>query len=106
MIIGYETKIIEKHLTPQQEEVLRFLKSPATAAALAEYLGVEVDSTYPHLRLLQRLDLVEKAGRLPNPNGAGSIVMFKATGRPPKIDQSYMRVTDQVAAHNPFGMAQ
>jgi hypothetical protein len=104
MIIGYETKVIEKHLSPQQEEVLRFLKTPATAAALAEHLGVEIDSTYPHLRLLQRLDLVEKAGRLPNPSGAGSIVMFKATGRLPKIDPVYMQV-GQIAAHNPFGGA-
>ena len=103
MIIGYEWKLVEKHLTPQQAKLVEFFKTQQTAAAAAEHLGCEVDNVYVHLRLLQRLDLVEKAGRLPNPNGAGSIVLFKTTGRQPQIDPGYMRMPDQIQAHNPFG---
>lgn len=105
MIIGYEWKLVEKHLTPQQSRLLEFLKTAQTAAAAAEHLGCEVANVYVHMRLLQRLDLVEKAGRLPNPSGAGSIVLFKSTGRQPQIDPDYMRVPDQVPAHDPFRLA-
>ena len=103
MIIGYEWKLVEKHLSPQQSRLLEFLKTERTAAAAAEHLGCEVASVYAHLRLLQRLDLVEKASRLPNPSGAGSIVLFKSTGRQPQIDPDYMRMPNQIQAHNPFG---
>ena len=105
MIIGYEWKLVEKHLSPQQSRLLEFLKTERTAAAAAEHLGCEVASVYAHLRLLQRLDLVEKASRLPNPSGAGSIVLFKSTGRQPQIDPGYMRMPDQVSAHDPFRLA-
>ena len=104
MIIGYEWKLVEKHLSPQQSRLLEFLKTAKTASDAAEHLGCGVDNVYVHMRLLQRLDLVEKAGRLPNPSGGGSIVLFKATGREPQIDIDYMRVPDQISAHNPFGL--
>lgn len=103
MIIGYEWKLVEKHLSPQQAKLVEFFKTARTAAEAAEHLGCGIDNVYVHLRLLQRLDIVERDGRAPNPNGAGSIVLFKTTGRQPQIDPQYMRTPDQIAAHNPFG---
>lgn len=101
MIIGYETRVIEKHLSPAQERLLEFLKVQHTAAEMAKHLGVEIDSLYPNLRLFQRLDLIEKVDHRPNPNGAGRIAVFQATGRQPIIESPYM----QIRAHDPFGMA-
>ena len=104
MIIGYEVKVIEKHLTNAQERLLDYLKNPHTAAEAAAYMEVEIDSLYPNLRLMQRLDLVEKVGRKPNPNGAGSISVFMATGRTPVLERPYMAM-NEIQAHNPFGVA-
>ena len=105
MIIGYEVKVIERHLSEAQTRLLEFLKNPKTAAEAAKYMGIEIDSLYPNLRLLQRLDLVEKAGFKPNPNGAGRIAVFNATGRSPVVEPPYMGISG-IKAHDPFGRAQ
>lgn len=105
MIIGYEVKVIERHLSEAQTRLLEFLKNPKTAAEAAEYMGIEIDSLYPNLRLLQRLDLVEKAGFKPNPTGGpGRIAVFMATGRQPVVEPPYMGISG-IKAHDPFGRA-
>lgn len=105
MIIGYEVKVIERTLTEGQKRLLEFLKEPRTTAQMAEHLGVEIDSLYPNLRLLQRLDLIEKVEHQSNPNGAGRIAVFNATGRSPVVEPPYMGISG-IKAHDPFGRAQ
>jgi len=105
MIIGYEVKVIERHLSEGQARLVEYLRDPHTAAEAAQYMGVEIDSLYPNLRLLQRLDLIEKAGYKTNPTGGpGRIAVFMATGRQPIVEPPYMGISG-VKANDPFGLA-
>lgn len=106
VIIGYDVKVIERHLTEGQMRLVDFLKNPRTASEAAQEMGIEIDSLYPSLRLLQRLDLVQKVGFKPNPTGGpGRIAVFMATGRQPMVEPPYMGISG-IKAHDPFGRAQ
>lgn len=90
-----------EQLSRKDKLALEFLAKPATSREVAEHLGIPYDSVYGHLRLLQRLGLVEKVGRAKNHNGHGRISIFKATGATEiVIDRDYV----QIAAHNPFNL--
>jgi hypothetical protein len=77
-------------LNPKDQKVLDYLHQPRTAQEVANHLGYKLPP-YNSLRLLQRLDLVDKHG--PHPNAKST---FVASGRPAKIDPVYMRVTQMV----------
>ena len=77
-------------LNPKDQKVLDYLHEPRTAQEIATHLGYKLPP-YGSLRLLQRLDLVDKAG--PHPNAKST---FVASGRPAKIDPVCMRVTQMV----------
>jgi predicted ArsR family transcriptional regulator len=88
-------------LSQKDKIALQFLAKPATSREVAEHLGIPYDSVYGHLRLLQRLGLIEKVGRAKNQNGHGRISIFKATGATEiVVDPDYV----QIAAHNPFNL--
>jgi hypothetical protein len=80
----------EMKLNPTDQKVLDYLHKPRTSEELATYLGRKLPP-YQSLRLLQRLDLVDKHGPYPNAKST-----FVASGRPMKIDPVYMRVTQTV----------
>lgn len=77
-------------LNPKDQKVLDYLDQPKTAQEVADHLGHKL-SPYGSLRLLQRLDLIDKHG--PHPNAKST---FVKSGRPAKIDPVHMRVTQMV----------
>ena len=74
-------------LNPTDQKVLDYLHEPRTAHEIASHLGYKLPP-YHSLRLLQRLDLVDKAGLHANAKST-----FVASGRPLKLDPVHMRVT-------------
>lgn len=56
------------------QKTLDYLARPRTAKEVAMHLGIELNSAYRPLRLLQRLGLVEKESKYPN-----ALAVFKAT---------------------------
>lgn len=75
-------------LTPHQQKALAFLATPRTSAELAEYMGRKQESVYGTLRLLQRLDLVERISPYERAKAT-----FVATGKEMAIDDPYIRPT-------------
>ena len=74
-------------MTPTEQKVLDYLRKPRTAQEVADHFGYKLPP-YGTLRLLQRLDLVDKVGPYPNAKST-----FVASGRPMHIDPIYMRQT-------------
>lgn len=71
-------------LSPNEQKVLDYLRQPRTAKEVADYLGHQREP-YGILRLLQRLDLVDKIG-----THERALSTFVASGRPMKLEQPYM----------------
>jgi len=71
-------------LSPTEQKVLDYLREPHTAKQVADYLGHQSEP-YGILRLLQRLDLVDKIGPYEK-----ALSTFVASGRPMKLEQPYM----------------
>ena len=72
-------------MTSREKRILDYLQKPRTAQEVADHLGHKLPP-YGTLRLLQRLDLVEKHG--PHPKAKST---FVASGRPLAVDPVYMR---------------
>jgi hypothetical protein len=47
-------------LSPLQKKILEFCKKPRKSTEIAEHIGSSMSGTYKSLRLLQRLDQLEK----------------------------------------------
>jgi hypothetical protein len=77
-------------LSPNEQKVLDYLRQPRTAREVADYLGHQLPP-YGILRLLQRLDLVDKSGTHENAKST-----FVVSGRPMRLDPVYMRATHNV----------
>lgn len=71
-------------LSPNEQKVLDYLRQPRTAKEVADYLGHQREP-YGILRLLQRLDLVDKIGPYDR-----ALSTFVASGRPMKLETPYM----------------
>jgi hypothetical protein len=71
-------------LSPNEQLVLEYLKQPRSSQEVADYLGHKLPP-YGILRLLQRLDLVDKIGAHER-----ALSMFVQSGRPMKMEPQYM----------------
>ena len=71
-------------LSPNEQKVLDYLRKPRTAIEVQDYLGHQ-QPPYGILRLLQRLDLVDKVGPYER-----ALSTFVASGRPMKLEQPHM----------------
>lgn len=78
---------MQLQLTAAQEELLKFLVKPKTARQCAAHIGYSIESIYKPLRVLQRLDLVDK-----KPGERSKPSFFVATGRKPAIEPGYVQV--------------
>jgi len=77
-------------LSANEQKVLDFLRQPRTADQVADYLGHKLPP-YGILRLLQRLDLVDKTGPYERAKST-----FVSSGRPIRLEAPYMRATETV----------
>jgi hypothetical protein len=77
-------------LNPKDQKVLDYLHQPRTAQEVADHLGYKLPP-YGSLRLLQRLNLVDKHG--PHPKAKSTFVQ---SGRPLEHDPVHVRVTQMV----------
>ncbi len=68
-------------LTPHQTKALAYLSTPRTSAQLAAHMGWKQESVYATLRLLQRLDLIERISPYERAKAT-----FVATGNAPAAD--------------------
>lgn len=89
-------------LNKTTQQVFEFVRRPRTAEQVAEHLGLSMSSVYRPLRLLQRLDLVEKTV---------SAVNLKATYMAVKGADPYKAIPMVIAssggyikAHDPFNL--
>jgi hypothetical protein len=76
-------------LSPNEQLVLEYLKQPRSSQEVADYLGHKLPP-YGILRLLQRLDLVDKIGAHER-----ALSMFVQSGRPMKLEAPYMQYKTQ-----------
>jgi hypothetical protein len=77
------------NLSKNEQKVLDYLHKPRTAKEVAELLGHQLPP-YGILRLLQRLDLVDKIG-----THERALSTFVQSGRPMKLEQPYMHYKPQ-----------
>ena len=75
-------------LSPNEQAVLAFLSQPRLATEVAHHLGHKMPP-YGILRLLQRLDLVDRVA----PARKNTPSTFVASGRPMKFEPAYMTHT-------------
>jgi hypothetical protein len=81
-------------LSELQSKILAYCRKPRKSTEIAEYIGSSMSGTYKSLRLLQRLDQIEKI--VPEVSrGHNYDVKFVATGRPLALDAEYMSYTDK-----------
>lgn len=73
-------------LSPNEQAVLAFLSEPKLATEVAHHLGHKMPP-YGILRLLQRLDLVERVA----PARKNTPSTFVATGKPMRFDPDWMQ---------------
>jgi hypothetical protein len=71
-------------LSPNEQKVLDYLKKPRTAKEVMDYLGHQLPP-YGILRLLQRLDVVDKIGPYER-----ALSTFVQSGRPMRLVPNYM----------------
>ena len=74
-------------MSETETKVLEFLKTPKTSVEVMEFLGHKTPP-YGILRLLQRLDLVDRISPYDRAKAT-----FVASGRPMKIDEPYVLTT-------------
>ena len=86
-------------LNDNQKRLLTYLVQPRTAKECAEYLGYRLESIYKHLRLLQRLELVEKHGTHEN---ALSTFVWNGRAETPQIQKILAQSGDFMRYHDPF----
>ena len=69
-----------KKLSETDEKIVRYCARPRTSTEIAIHAGTTMSAIYRHLRLLQRLGLLEKTQK-DNPTGHNHGVTFKASGK-------------------------
>jgi len=74
-------------LSATEQKVLDYLHSPRTAQQVQDHLGHQMPP-YKILRLLQRLDLVDKEGAHDKAKST-----YVASGRPMHLEPDYMSAT-------------
>ena len=79
-----------KKLSKTHEKVLAVCRQPKTSKQIADHLGITLSAIYNHLRLLQRLDQLEKI-QDPHAGGHNWGCTFVATGKPLVFDPELMR---------------
>ena len=89
-----------KKLSKTLQTILHFCHTAKRSDQVADFIGLERNSVYKHLRLLQRLDVLEK---VQCPNG-GSAWHFIATGRPIAWDKEYMSVKPELGTIMPISV--
>ena len=77
-------------LTKTHHKVLAACRQPKTSKEIADDLGITLSAIYHHLRLLQRLDQLEKI-QDPHAGGHNWGCTFVATGKPLAFDPEWMR---------------
>ena len=82
-------------LSATEQKVLDYLRQPRTADQVAAHLGHKLPP-YGVLRLLQRLDLVDKSGLHERAKST-----FVASGRPMRLEAPYMQA---VESHTVMGV--
>jgi predicted transcriptional regulator len=81
-------------LSQRQQMVVDFCDTARTSDQIAEMLQIEKKSVYKYLRLLQRLDQIE---RVQPPNSAhNQQCVYRATGKPLAVTCSFTRYEPMV----------
>jgi hypothetical protein len=86
---------IPKKLTKTHEAIIAFCRTQRTSKAIADHLGCTLSAVYHHLRLLQRLDQLEKIQEA-DAGGHNWGCTFKSTGKKIAFDPTWMRYTTDV----------
>jgi len=81
-------------LSELQERILAFCRKPRGSADISAHMDLSMSATYKHLRLLQRLDQLEKVEPEVS-HGHNHGVKFVATGKPLALDAEFMSFTDR-----------
>jgi len=71
---------IPKKLSDTDQRIVEYCRRQRTSTEIAMYIGCNTSTIYNHLRLLQRLGLLEKLQQ-EKPAGHNHGVTFKATGK-------------------------
>ena len=82
-------------LSKTHEKVLAYCNKPRTSKEIAEHLGCSMTAVYNHLRVMQRLDVLEKQ-QTSTAGGFNHNCVFVATGRKMAFDPTWMRYTTEV----------
>jgi hypothetical protein len=78
-------------LSDLQQRILAYCRRPRSSVEIAGHHGLSMSGTYKHLRLLQRLDQLERVEPEVS-HGYNRGITFVATNRPINLDQDYMEV--------------
>jgi len=81
-------------LSPLQNKILAFCRKPRKSIEIADHIGSSMSGTYKSLRLLQRLDQIEKVQPAIS-KGHNYDVKFVATGKPIFLEEEFMQYTDR-----------
>jgi hypothetical protein len=81
-------------LSELQNKILAYCRKPRKSTDIAEHIGSSMSGTYKSLRLLQRLDQLEKIEPEVS-RGHNYGVKFVATGKPLALDAEFMSFTDR-----------
>jgi len=81
--------VFPKKLSKTHQKVLAVCRKPKTSKQIADSLGITLSAVYHHLRLLQRLDQLEKV-QDPKAGGHNWGCTFVATNKPIAFDPEWM----------------
>jgi hypothetical protein len=81
-------------LSELQNRILAYCRKPRSSVDIAGHMDLSMSGTYKHLRLLQRLDQLEKV-EPPVSRGYNHGVKFVATGKPLALDAEFMAFVDR-----------
>ena len=71
---------LPKRLGETDQKIVEYCRRPRTSTEIAIHVGTTMSVIYRHLRLLQRLNLLEKTQK-ENPTGYNHGITFRATGK-------------------------
>ena len=94
---GYKEAPIQtpKKLSKTQNKILAFCKTKRTSKEIADHIGCSMTAVYNHLRLMQRLDILEKIQES-RAGGFNHNCVFVSTGKSIAFDPAWMRYTTSV----------
>jgi len=78
-------------LSELQNRILAYCRKPRSSVDISAHMDLSMSATYKHLRLLQRLDQLERVEPAVS-HGYNHGITFVATNRPINLDQDYMEV--------------